>query len=259
VTECDFVGCTVLQMMRGAMWHLTLIARGKLRLGYIYWCRWVTVHRTYSIAHANTRRELKQKWRFDVNKEYAVIRTILGSDENRLRSWVLKSGDKQAAATTATVFRSWLTRLSSSVDMEISVMVKSIWFACCKNLGPFHHRVCCCNSIGVSPLEAQSAGLSAPGTWNQFIGFRFDWISDTLLPTKVLNDDDWLLIQSNTIVESVHARISSVGLLIEVWMLTNSCDSSTAPQSSNLGTLILRAGTTRVLDETRLMRGSWSS
>ena len=125
-------------------------------------------------------------------------------------------------------------------------------------VGPSHHRVWCNNSPGIMPLEAQSAGLSRVGTWNQDSGGTSLSMAEMWFPTKVRYFLELPSNQARTIVLSHHALISLSGMSKAFLTLVSSLDNRFAPQSSSLGTDNVLIGATLVLEATRATIGGWS-
>ena len=107
------------------------------------------------------------------------------------------------------------------------------------------------------PLDAQSAGLSAVGTWCHAAGSRASRMVEMRFPTKV----QYLLglpsSQTNTIVLSHQAWTSSRGMSRASRMEVKSLASKAAPQSSNLGMESCFKGVTLVFAATNTLDGIW--
>ena len=117
--------------------------------------------------------------------------------------------------------------------------------------GPSHHRLWRRRSLGISPLEAQSAGFSAVGTCLQVCGEVACRMKETLLDTKTLKSLGWPSSQDSTMLLSVQAWTCSSGTSRAVFTSMRSSVRSTAPHNSCLGTVEGLSLATLVLEMTR--------
>lgn len=118
--------------------------------------------------------------------------------------------------------------------------------------GPFHQSLWSRSSDGVTPREAQSAGLSSDRTWFQYRIGRVLWISAMRLLTKTLHRVGCPLIHDKTIVESVHTYVAGLGKSMVFSTFWISLVSKTAPQSSKRGNETVRSGATFVFEANKL-------
>ena len=83
----------------------------------------------------------------------------------------------------------------------------------CNQSGAFHQNSWLSNSVGKSPPEAESAGLSGLLTWFQRSGGMTCMMWETWLPMNLFRQRVFSFIKLRTIVLPVHVNTIEVGML----------------------------------------------